>query len=424
MIESAVNPRKTLKVEALIYILGSILAGGMPLLALPLYAHKLSSESLGEFSVFVLIVGIYNIFCGLSLHGACVRKYYQAEGDVVELSKFMAAAFYLLLITSTLMALITGSMWILDLLPFPIGAKYYYFALIYVTCRYVFLITLGQFQAERNPQAYTLHKTVFVMLEHLLSILLIVYVGLEVDGRIAGLFVTAVVYLLVSLYVLNLKKLLTVHSKKIYMAEALNYGIPLIPHVLAAFFLINLDKIILIRYATTAELGMYYVAFTVASAVGILGETLNRAFVPHIYQNLSANTCTSLRNNNRLIMLYSFGCLLSALVYALSTTVLFENVFPSEYGPVKETMIILIAAQFMRSVYLALSSYATYEHKTYLQSVATVLGLIAAVVYIFNDEEIDMETVALGFLSGTSVQASVILIVFVFLSRKRILGHE
>src|SRR5690606_21568052 len=74
----------------------------IPFMMLPILTRFLTPEQYGEVAMYQTWIGALNAVLGLSLHGAAVRKFYDADLRAGELAEFIGACFQILLISNIL----------------------------------------------------------------------------------------------------------------------------------------------------------------------------------------------------------------------------------------------------------------------------------------------------------------------------------
>ena len=70
------------------------------------------------------------------------------------------------------------------------------------------------------------------------------------------------------------------------MREALNFGVPLIPHVIGGFSIAAADRFIINEKLGLAAAGIYLVAVQLGMGMGLIADACNKAFVPWLYEQL------------------------------------------------------------------------------------------------------------------------------------------
>lgn len=412
--------RKLIK-DAALYVVGAFISGIVPLLFLPVYSKFLDATELGKFSLFLVLVSLSNVFCGLSLHGACVRKYFDcsdfSSGQDNELSRFISASFFLLFSSVSIFLLISLSVDVQYFSDFGVDKEILTLAIIYSFFKYIYLIFIGQLQARRVISKFIWHKSLFVVMENMLSLTFVLYISSSFESRLQGFMISGILYSLLSLFFLYRMKLISFELKRSCFSECLRFGLPLLPHTFGMFLLNNIDKLLLTKYYSAYELGIYYVAFSLSAPLGVLGETLNRAFVPHLYSVYSLGKAKSLQVCN-MMLLFSIAIMVIGGGYYIFILNIFDFMFDAEFSPAKDFLWVLFLAQVFRCFYLVLSSYVTFSKRTYSQSVSTIMSFVFVFISFVILGFPTYQHIAYYFCGGLLVQFSIMLMfTFFFVER-------
>ncbi|HVL01538.1 MAG TPA: oligosaccharide flippase family protein, partial [Dongiaceae bacterium] len=89
-----------------IYLIASVINAAIPFLLLPVLTRYLEPAEYGEVAVFQVWVSMIGALCGLSVHGAAGRKYYDFdEGSENHLGEFIVACVCLLVLSTAALTL-------------------------------------------------------------------------------------------------------------------------------------------------------------------------------------------------------------------------------------------------------------------------------------------------------------------------------
>ena len=122
------------------------------------------------------------------------------------------------------------------------------------------------------------------MLAAVFGVALVVLAGWGVEGYLwahcsaAGIAATASVVIVARLY--------GFHWQWPMVTQVLAFGAPLVPHLLSIWVLSVSDRVVLERYVTKADLGLYGVAYSFAMISWFLGGAIDRAFFPMFTRKL------------------------------------------------------------------------------------------------------------------------------------------
>ena len=357
------------------YTLASVVNGIVPFLLLPLLTRYLDPKAYGTIAIFLFSITFSGAFTGLSVHGAVNLKYFKTDKE--SFSVFVGNCFFILIFSSILISLI--ALFFLD--------KIYEFSGL--SKRWVFLaIAISAFQFVNNIRVIIwqnqgrafkcgLFQVLLTASNLSISIFLIVFLNWGENGRIWGISLSILVFSFYSLISLHKSNFVRFRFNRVYVDEALRWGIPLIPHVLGGLFLILADRFIITHHFGLEKLGIYYIAVQLAAPVLILGSSFNSAFRPWLYEKLE-------NKKNETAVFASYISIISFLIVGAIYSVLVYLVFPivvgDKYDEALQFVIVLILANTFQSLYYTVSNYILFEGKTMVLSTMTILiGLIYAI---------------------------------------------
>ncbi len=260
------------------YLVSNILNAVIPFILLPILTRYLTPTEYGEVAMFQVMLGALSAFVGVVFVGAASRKYYDSNLDNESLAEFIGSCIQLIAIFSIVVFSVLFifqqqfSEW-LSLKP-----NYVLFAVLVASFSAIIRIRLGQWQVKKQAVKYGALQISQSLLNMILSLILVVVLLKGAEGRINAQIIVSSVFLAIALYLLKKDNLLKIFTwRKDYLAEALKFGMPLMPHIAGGFLLTTVDRIVINREIGLAEAGIYMVAVQLTAAVGIVFDAINKA---------------------------------------------------------------------------------------------------------------------------------------------------
>jgi len=283
---SARRDLTTLLSRSSMYAISDILKQALNFLLLPLYTAYLSKSDYGILAVALAASAVLEVVYGLALRGAVGRLYFdqQDEAQVREFIGTLAlflGGFGLLL---TLILLLLGP-FVWPLLGLDEVAFSPYMVLVVFT---VLLNNLGlslvlplyyvRGQAGRYA-AYSLFS--FLMMTGA-TILLVVGLEQGTVGALRGRLVAAGIVFVPTIWILarNSKPVL----RRALLRPALIFSLPLVPHLISTWALNFSDRIILAKFVSMDDVGVYAVGYQVGLAVSVVITAINNAWTPWYFR--------------------------------------------------------------------------------------------------------------------------------------------
>jgi len=266
--------------EGGLYTLGLILLRGGNFLLIPLYTRLLTQSEYGAVSLIQQLVNLLVPIAVTAQTHALVKLGTEAEHDEERLHRLVSTVFTYAVLSALTWVGLAAVFWpsfshlLRDLPLWPVGAA----GLAGVLGAVSFSLSLAWLQFSRQARAHTVLSVVRMLL-------LLPFIGLfliVLDWGAPGLLLaTAVSFSLGGL--LGLRTLPSGVRPGIdgaLLKEGLIYGIPVLPHVLAAVVIQATDKAVVAYHHGLAVAGIYDLAAKLGSAVMMVAIGANRAWMP------------------------------------------------------------------------------------------------------------------------------------------------
>lgn len=396
----------TLLAGSAVYLTSNILNAVIPFALLPVLTRYLSPEQYGEVAMFQTLLGALAAFIGLSMHGAAARKFYDGNLDQGDLAKFIGACLQILLVTSFISAavLIMFSEQFSDWL--GLDKKWIVLAVVVVTANVVVQLRLGQWQVRKQAIKYGALQVSRSLFNVILSLLLVVPFLKGADGRIFAQIATAAIFALVAICFLKRGKLLTFLSwRPDYIQEVLRFGVPLVPHVGGMFLLASVDRFVIKSELGLDQTGIYMVAVQFATALALVFDAINRAYVPWLFERLKRNN----ESEKRQVVYYTYGWYAVLLCVAVLGFIIgpwvVTVVAGDTYSRAGDVVGWLVLGQVLGGMYLMLTNYIFFSKRTGLLSLVTIFsGVVNVLLLLAFIRWVGLEGAAYAFCIAMAVR--------------------
>ncbi|MBQ0764457.1 lipopolysaccharide biosynthesis protein [Marinobacter psychrophilus] len=356
--------RSSLASGAGTYILASMVNASIPLLLLPVLTRYLEPAEYGEVAVFHVWVALIGALCGLSVHGAATRKYYDYDEPDQKIGEFVSACVTLLVLSSAVffILLLPFSGWISEAI--GLTKSWLLTGVLFAFCNFLVQLRLGQWQVRKQSRRFGAFQIFMSLLNMLLSLLLVVVFALGVSGRLAGYTASVVLFGIAALLLLRRDGLLKLTWRPDLMKEALSFGVPLIPHIVGAFLLLTIDRAVISTQLGLDAAGYYMVAAQMAMVMGLMLDSINKAYVPWLYERLKRNEMDEKNFIVRLTYGYSVFLLLVAVLGFFIGGPILVFIAGENYQPAASVIGWLILAKSFHGMYYTVSSYIFFAKRT------------------------------------------------------------
>lgn len=356
--------------SAAIYLSSNIINSAIPFFLLPFLTRFLTPEEYGTVGMFTIAVSIFAALTGLSVNGAVGVRYYQLSRE--DHQKYVFNCLGILVITSALMLILV---WLMShalesLLSLPY--RWIQAAIIVSGCQFVVNIRLSLWQVQKKARHYGLFQVLQSGVNAGVSLLLVATLSLGWAGRTGAIVVAALCAAGVALADMLLGKDFRVQFDKKDMKDALGFGIPLLPHAIGALFTVSVDRLIVSKYLGLAEAGIYIVGLQIGMIIGMLSDSLNKAFAPWLMQWLSKIEKQDAIKVVKLTYIAFLGLFLSAALLALGLPLLLSKIAGEKYQMAKEIGVYTSFGYAFVGMYYLVTNYVFFHGKTGRLSLITL----------------------------------------------------
>ncbi len=389
-----------------IYLVSNILNAVIPFILLPILTRYLSPTEYGEVAMFQVLLGALSAFVGVVFVGAAGRKYYDSDLSREELAEFIGSCIQLI----TIFSIIVFSVLFIFQRQFSewlsLEPSYVLFAVLVASCGVIINIRLGQWQVQKQAVKYGALQISQSLLNMLLSLILVVVLLKGSEGRIDAQIIVSSVFLVIALYLLKKDNLLKIFTwRKDYLAEALKFGIPLMPHIAGGFLLVSVDRIVINREIGLAEAGIYMVAVQLTAAVGIVFDAINKAYVPWLFEQLKADELAQKQKIVKLTYAWFMLIILGVMLAFVIGPPLVVFIAGKQYAQAGQVVGWLALGQGFQGMYLMVTNYIFYSKRTGLLSIASISsGILNLVLLIILVRIFGLEGAAIAFAISMGIR--------------------
>ncbi len=269
--------------QFLIYGFGSILAKIAAIFLMPFYTNVLSKEEYGAMALITACKGIIDLFSNLNIHSGIARDYYE-EG--INREKLVSTGIYSILsfsITVLIILLITRhffvntvlhlngyeNAFIVMLISIPTGSMLSYFSI------------LTRF--KKKPILFTVGNIIQLIIQISISIYLVLVIKTGIVGIFIGLL-AGELFGIIYYSIINREYISFSFDSKL-LKRALLFSVPTLPAILAGWVDSSLGQVLIGKFVSLEQLGVYSVALQLSSVFLLISVALNNVWTPYIYEN-------------------------------------------------------------------------------------------------------------------------------------------
>jgi len=197
-----------------------------------------------------------------------------------------------------------------------------------------------------------------------LSIVLVVSFEMNWEGRLIAQIISVIVFSLISIVFIIKRGFLTLKPSKKYLKECAWFGIPLIPHSLAGWFMTGADRLIILSIVGMSELGIYTVYYQIGMILSIIATAFNKAWAPYLFDVLKNRPPEYKSKLVRITYIY----FLAIVILAVTGNYLIDLFLPYFLGDgfisTFSLLGYLIAASAFQGMYFMVTNYIFFVKRT------------------------------------------------------------
>jgi len=392
--------------RSLVYLISNIINAAIPFLLLPVLTRVLTPSEYGQIAMFQTLVAGLAAFIGLNAVGAANRKYYDDENSTQELSQYIGVCIQILLCSSAFMFVL--SMIFENRLSYflSIPTSWIFNALLFSALNFLMSLRLGQWQVRGEAFKFGALQITNSLFNMGLSLLLVVVWHQGSQGRVDAQVIASVLSALAAIYILAKDKLVNIFCwRSDYLKQALQFGIPLIPHVFGFFLLSSVDRFVINQKLGLSQAGIYMVAVQISMALNIVFDAINKAYVPWLFDILKRDILAEKRKVIKYTYFYFLLLLSLAPIPFLIGPWALVLIAGEEYRAAGQIIGLLCLGQIFGGMYLMVTNYIFYTKKTGHLSFVTILsGIINVILLLLLVNDVGIIGSAFAFVLSKAVQ--------------------
>lgn len=385
--------------HAAIYTLSNFAVAGVPFLLLPVLTRVLDPAAYGVVAMFSLVVAFMSVGVGLNVHGAITVRYFDRSS--FEIPKYVSTALVILAVSTSLMlalVFITGTR-IAVITSIP--KQWLYAAVLVAFLQFLVQIVLALWQASKKPIKYGALRITHAFLDAIGSIVLVLVLALSWQGRLSGMLVAWLCAAIIAVYFLVREGWLAKSINPTYAKDALNYGVPLVPHAVGGLLLGMADRFMVNNILDVSSTGIYVVAVQLGLILGMLADSFNKAFAPWLMEKLSDVDYESQKKIVIFTYIYFFVIIALAAFGALVAPYVLPYIVGPQFQTTGPLLIFILLGNAFIGMYYMVTNYIFYSRRTGLLSTLTIsIGVITVALSWFLINAYGIKGAAIGFLVG------------------------
>ncbi len=379
--DSIFSKFKKLSKHSIYYSFGNVAVRFLSFLLLPLYTRFLTPEEYGIIYTMLITSFFVGIILDLRQNASVLRLYYDHKDEPSRLREYLGSVFIFCIFFSA--AVIGLLLWqgapIFNwLFPDISFYPYVFLILIYTFFHNSLTFPMMLFRAREQALRYAFFNIANFLLTTGLIIYFVVVLHGGALGYIKGSLYSAAVFFVV--YVILAVKEINFRFSYSLLKPGLKYGIPLIPMAISTWIIQGSDRFFLARYSTLSEVGLYSMAYNLASGVGMVVFSVSQAWQPFFFSIARIK-----EEVNRVIPSLTTYFLLFVSLVILSLSLFSKEILfimtDLEYHAAYFLIPIISSLFFFEVIFIITSYGISFLKKVYILSAINVLAAIINIVF-------------------------------------------
>ncbi|WP_313304622.1 oligosaccharide flippase family protein [Empedobacter sp.] len=372
-----------------LYTIFDILSKAIPFILLPVITRYLSTQDFGTLTNFSVVMQISTMLCGFSTYSFLSISYFKLAKN--ELSKYYSNLSYIIILISILLISLSYIFQNHFQTYLGINFQYQFFGIITGTSIAIFTLYSTLLRMENKIISFGIWQVINSLIIAVLAILFVVFYNWGWKGRAISFFLGNILTVFVLIYILYKSRILFKKLELSKIKEIFSFGLPLVPHTLSFWFKSGMDKLIITTLIGLSANGVYSIALTLASLIGVFTNSFFGAFSPILFENLTIiERSTDIKQINSikeklvrytviyLIILFCV-CILSFYIMKFLIPIFFigDYVKSLNYLPV------IFCTLFFEGIYSIMSGYIFFRKKTKTLGIITFSSSVLQMLLTF-----------------------------------------
>ena len=360
-----------------IYALGDIIPRLIGFVSLPILTNYLTPSDYGivnyvnTLNTFLLALGF------LSINTYFLVYYYRCKTSE-EQKKLLGnlSSFIILLNAGIVITLLFFGKYLFNALGSNIDFFPYIVIAIFTNFFNVFsILPAALFRVIEKPMPLTILNISRGVIVFILTLVLVIYFEYTALGVLYANLIVNFIFVFVYLYMVRNHIIWNLHFAQI--KKVLAFSLPLVPGSIAYYLTTISDRILIDKYLSLTDLGIYSIAATIALILNIFSFSAYKAFEPHLFKNWGSdqfmNIFENIRNNFVYVLLVGVLCIsvFSKEFFIIMTEMKFHEAY--WYVPM------IIVAVYSSSISMIYGTTITAQGKTKTNSMISIIGALISV---------------------------------------------
>jgi O-antigen/teichoic acid export membrane protein len=360
--------------ESHTYMVGEILPKFLNFLLLPIMTTYLSPSDFGIIGYVDAIILFVFIFSLLSLNSYMMREYFEIDNIIDQRS--MIGNFFIILSSYNIIFLIL-SITAINLLSKSINLSDELISVLNIALIINFLEIFNLFpqliyRLKQNAFKYVKFTCLKTIIQLVTVLIFLEYYFYGPISKYYALFTVSFAYAIYSFFFVKVNSNFNINFTQI--KSGLRFSIPLVLAALSFCIIDVSDRIILERYVSMHEVGIYSIAYALGFSINFILKGAQKAFEPQLYKSSKSKEF-----NNIFLLVkreFMFIVFISCCFLIMFSKEVVQIMLNSDYFEAFELMPLIILASFAKGIYAVQLILLMIKKQTKTLSAIMIFGAI------------------------------------------------
>jgi O-antigen/teichoic acid export membrane protein len=246
----------------------------------------------------------------------------------------------------------------------------------------IFQVYQNLLRAQQRSKTYVYTQLAYFLLTTALVMYLVVVLKQGALGQIKANFFSSLFLCIFALFTIIRQYGLKISIP--HIKDALLFGLPLVVHLLAAWGVSKIDRIILGNYRDIASVGIYDLGYKIALGISVITSAINFAWSPLFYETANQDKQAKQIFAN-IFNLYFFGISFIVLAISLFASDIVKLIATPAYFDAYKIIPFIALGYLLQGVYFMRVTPIFYKDKTKVLAILTLIsaGINISLNYLF-----------------------------------------
>lgn len=362
-----------------IYTFSSSFSALVSFLLLPIFTRYLSQYDFGIIATFSAVTACLTGVIGMGSNALLGKNYFGL--DLKERKIYITNILGLIIINSLFILcifLIFGNFFS-NLI--KISITLLLLAVLVSSGSMIYAILLTLYQLKKQAMKYAIISNSKALIEIGISLFFILVIGLKWEGRIGGITLSTLFFLVISLLIFKREKIVSTFSGK-YFKELVFLGSPLIISHISGWANNMVDRLMINNLISVEATGLYSIGYKFGMIIMIIEVAFSRAWLPYFYEKIEGSKDVDKLKIVRTTYIYTAGLIIFSLFYGYFSKYILYFMVDKKFYAAGEFIFLIAMAYCFDGILKLFSGYLIYSGRIKLFS--SIIVISAGINIVLN----------------------------------------